>query len=71
MLRKSGFASFSVAVLAFVFSFNFASYIEAAVNAGQRTRALITQEIDESRLVTLKGNTRPEANADERSWRGG
>ena len=36
---------------------------EAAVNTGQRTRALITQEIDESRPVTLKGNTRPEANA--------
>jgi subtilase family serine protease len=50
-------------VLAFVASFNFSSHIEAAVNAGQRTRALITQEIDESRLLTLKGNTRPEANA--------
>ena len=63
MFRKVGFARFSVAVLAFVASFNFSSHIEAAVNAGQRTRALITQEIDESRLLTLKGNTRPEANA--------
>ena len=63
MFRKIGFASFSVAVLAFVANFNFSSPIEAAVNAGQRTRALITQEIDESRLATLKGNTRPEANA--------
>jgi hypothetical protein len=26
-------------------------------------RALITREIDEPQLVTLKGNTRPEANA--------
>jgi len=63
VFRKVGFARFSVAVLAFVASFNFSSHIEAAVNAGQRTRALITQEIDESRLLTLKGNTRPEANA--------
>jgi subtilase family serine protease len=63
VFRKVGFASFSVAVLACVASFSFASYIKAAVNAGQRTRALITQEVDESRLITLKGNTRPEANA--------
>ena len=63
MFRRFGFPSFSISVLAFVFSFNFAFPIEAAVNAGQRTRALITQEIDESRLVTLKGNMRPEANA--------
>jgi subtilase family serine protease len=63
MFRKIGFASFSVSILAFVFSFNFASHVEAAVNAGQPKRALITQEIDESRPVTLKGNTRPEANA--------
>ena len=63
MFRKIGFASFSASVLAFAFSFNFASSIQGAVNTGQRTRALITQEIDESRLVTLKGNARPEANA--------
>ncbi len=62
MSRKIGFASFSVGVLAFVASFNFASYDQAAVNAGEPTRALITQEIDESRTVTLKGNTRPEVN---------
>ncbi len=58
-----GFASFSASLLAFAFSLSFASSIQGAVNTGQRTRALITQEIDESRLVTLKGNTRPEANA--------
>ena len=63
MFRKIGFASFSVSVLAFAFTFNFASSIRGAVNTGQRTRALITQEIDESRPVTLKGNTRREANA--------
>jgi subtilase family serine protease len=63
VFRKIGFASFSASVLALAFSFNFASSTQGAVNTGQRTRALITQEIDESRLVTLKGNTRPEANA--------
>ena len=63
MFRKIGFPSFSAGVLAFALCFNFASTIQGAVNTGQRTRALITQEIDESRLVTLKGNTRPEANA--------
>ena len=38
-------------------------YLRAAVETGLHTRALITQEVDETRLVTLKGNTRPEANA--------
>jgi subtilase family serine protease len=63
VFRKIGFASFSASVLALAFSLYFAPSTQAAVNTGQRTRALITQEIDESRLVTLKGNTRPEANA--------
>jgi len=63
VFRKFGFTLFSASMLAFAFSFSFASSVQGAVNTGQRTRALITQEIDESRLVTLKGNTRPEANA--------
>jgi subtilase family serine protease len=63
VFRRIGFASFSASVLAFALSFNFASSTQGAVNTGQRTRALITQEVDESRLVTLKGNTRREANA--------
>jgi subtilase family serine protease len=35
----------------------------AAVGAGSGPRVLITQKIDEARLVRLAGNTRPEANA--------
>jgi subtilase family serine protease len=40
----------------------FAGYQEA-VGAGYGPRALITQKIDEARLIRLAGNTRPEANA--------
>src|SRR5208283_960273 len=47
---------FLFATIAFVLTLNLASYAEAS-------RALITQKIDESQLVTLAGNTRPEANA--------
>ena len=43
-----------LAVVAFVFTFNLTSIAEAK-------RKLITQKIDESKLVTLAGNTRPEA----------
>ena len=43
-------------VLALVFAFNPASHAQAK-------RQLITKEIDQSRLVTLAGNTRPEATA--------
>ena len=47
---------FPFAAFAFVITFNLAS------NA-QDKRALVTQEIDETQLTTLVGNTRPEANA--------
>ncbi len=43
------------AVLAFVLAFNI-----LAIAAAKPT--LITQKIDNSKLVTLAGNTRPEAN---------
>ncbi|MGO9520504.1 MAG: protease pro-enzyme activation domain-containing protein [Candidatus Korobacteraceae bacterium] len=46
---------FLFATVAFVLTLNLASYAEAS-------RALITQKIDETRTVTLAGNTRPEAN---------
>ncbi|MGC2110651.1 MAG: protease pro-enzyme activation domain-containing protein [Candidatus Korobacteraceae bacterium] len=45
--------SFLFAVLAFVFTLNLASNAEAR-------RAQITQKVDDSRLTTLVGNTRPE-----------
>ena len=63
MFKKLGFPSFSVALLTFAFTLSFASYLRAAVDTGLHPRALITKEVDETRLVTLKGNTRPEANA--------
>ena len=56
MNRRSGSIALLFAVLAFVFTFNLASNAEAK-------RLLITQEIDQSHLITLAGNTRPEANA--------
>ncbi len=61
MFRKLGFASFSVGVLAFLFTVNSAS---AQVESGLHARALITQNIDEGKRVTLKGNTRHEAKAE-------
>jgi uncharacterized repeat protein (TIGR01451 family) len=61
MFRKLGFASFSVGALAFLCTVNSAS---AQVESGLHARALITQNIDEGKRVTLKGNTRHEAKAE-------
>jgi len=55
MIHRARGTPFLLAVVAFVFTFNLASSAEAK-------RPLITQKIDESKLVTLTGNTRPEAN---------
>ena len=55
MTGRSKSVLFLFAAVAFVATFNLASDAEAR-------RALITQKIDESRLVTLVGNTRPEVN---------
>ena len=60
MLRKLGFASFFLSALAFLFT---GSSTRAHVASGRHTPALITQNIDEGKLVALKGNTRHEANA--------
>jgi subtilase family serine protease len=50
----------AVAVVACAFTFSLASHAE--VSAGSKSaRVLITQKIDETKLVTLAGNTRPEA----------
>jgi subtilase family serine protease len=46
-----------------VLTLSIASYAKGAVNTEPSKRTLITQEVDESKLVALKGNTRPEANA--------
>jgi subtilase family serine protease len=56
MKRRLESLGLLLSALAFVFTFNTASHAEAK-------RQLITQGIDQSRLVTLAGNTRPEATA--------
>ena len=61
IFRKLGFAILPVGVLVFLFLVNSAN---AQVEPGQPVRVLITQGINEGQLVTLDGNTRPEANAD-------
>ena len=60
MIRKLGLA-FAVLVLSLGFSSRFLSRV-LAPDAGQQP-TLITERIDETKLVTLVGNTRPEANA--------
>jgi len=60
MVPRVGFASFSAALLAFVFTLSLASYLQAAATPKQ---PLIRQELDENQRVTLKGNVRPEASA--------
>ena len=60
MVRGVGFTSFSVTLLAFVFVFSLVSYLQAAFDTPRQL--LIRQAVDENELVTLKGNSRPEAN---------
>ncbi|HTZ83504.1 MAG TPA: S53 family peptidase [Candidatus Acidoferrales bacterium] len=59
-MRVPSLLRFSAAALAVLFGVNVVS--PAATN-GSQSRPLITAEINESNLVTLTGNTRPEANA--------
>lgn len=56
MNRRSGSVMLLLVVIAFVLTFNLASKAEAK-------RLLVTQEIDQTHLTTLAGNTRPEATA--------
>jgi guanyl-specific ribonuclease Sa len=58
MLRPYQSACLLIAVLGFFFTAKVAS---AQVESAQPPRQLITQAIDVSKLVTLAGNTRPEA----------
>src|SRR5215469_16392072 len=60
-MRNLRFAFFSAACL--LVSFPFQSAI-AQVDSGQPSRVLIKQSIDESQRITLHGNTRPEARAE-------
>jgi len=63
MISRFKFALFSPVILAAVFAFHFVSSAKSA-EAGLHGRAAILQRIDDSRILTLEGNTRPEANAD-------
>jgi subtilase family serine protease len=55
--RTSLFITFVALLLAFALTSN------AQVETGSHARTLITQDINENNMVTLQGNTRPEANA--------
>ena len=59
MFRRPGCVSCCVGVLLFLVSANPAP---AQVESGLRARAVITQNIDERKLITLSNNTRHEAN---------
>ncbi|HET9406631.1 MAG TPA: protease pro-enzyme activation domain-containing protein, partial [Candidatus Sulfotelmatobacter sp.] len=56
MYRKIGSISLYVPVLTYLLGFGFLSQAQA-----QPTTPLVNQYIDESKVVTLRGNTRPEA----------
>ena len=62
MHRNLGFASFSASFL--LASFLFQSASAQTVDTSQRSLPLVTQSIDESHRITLHGNTRPEARAE-------
>jgi subtilase family serine protease len=61
MFRITGRTYFLCTMVALLFTFAFTA--SAQVGAGSHSRSLITQEINENNMVTLQGNTRPEANA--------
>jgi subtilase family serine protease len=61
MFRRFGPTPLFVTLLALLFACAASSY--AQVETGRHARTLITRDIDENNLVTLHGNTRPEANA--------
>src|SRR5713226_1539383 len=61
MVRKLGFASFSLAVCAFLCTVR---PVSAQVESGLRARPRISQSIDETKRTALGGNTRPEAKAE-------
>ena len=61
MFRELGLPTFPLIALGILFAVNSSS---AQVQSGPYARALITQRVDETRLVTLQGNTHPEAKAE-------
>ena len=68
ILRTLGVAGIAFAALTFVAADRFTIHPRTA-DIGQRARILLTKGIDDDKLVTLHGNTRPEAR-DRRNDRG-
>lgn len=62
MNRKVAFAALAIFALALVWAFRHTSSVRAA-QQDRNKRILIVGPIDENDLVSLRGNTRPEANA--------
>ena len=63
MLRRSGIAGISGRNSRTpIFALPFSVLVNAARSPPLQGREVVTQEIDESRLIVLRGNTRPEAN---------
>jgi subtilase family serine protease len=61
MFRELGLPTFPLIALGVLFAVNSAS---AQVQSGLRARPLITEKIDDRKLVTLQGNVHPEAKAE-------
>ncbi len=61
MLRMLRFVSFCAVLVALL---SIANSTDAQTRAAVPARVLITQNVDEGNLITLNGNTRPEANAE-------
>ena len=61
MFRKRGFVAFLLGVVSFLANAQLA-YTQG-IGTGRPIQNLITQSIDEGKQVTLRGTTRPEANA--------
>jgi hypothetical protein len=57
MLRKTALCTFAITLVALALAFPLLSYSQTG-----HSRALVTQRIDETKLITLEGNTHPYAN---------
>jgi hypothetical protein len=62
MLSKMGFAFFSASLLLNLLGYQFVN--AQGLNTERHARALVSENIDEGHRVTLHGNTRPEARAE-------
>jgi subtilase family serine protease len=61
-MQRSRLASLSLPIFAFVLGILIFSFMNPMAQAQNGRAVVITQNVDESKLATLSGNTRPEAN---------